>query len=141
MASCFIRLGLARRRRYMGPDARVDRLEERERRHALDLRLTVAVAVEYDVGKNRQAPVQQVHQQEGEIVEHVDAGDRPAELDAVEEQGSTFHEADVAQMQIAMTEADLAREPAILHQLLHPLEPFPAAAIEIRRAVRREQCR
>src|SRR5579863_6407809 len=103
---------LAGRRRHMGPYARVDRLKQRQRRHTLDLRLAIAVAVEDDAGKEWQAPVQQVHQQEGEIIEHIDAGDRPAELDAVEERRAPLHETDVAQMQVTMAEAHLAREPA-----------------------------
>ena len=47
----------------------------------------------------------QVHQQEGEIVEHVDAGDGIVELDGIEQPRPPVEEHDIAQMQIAVAEA------------------------------------
>ena len=58
----------------------------------------------------------QVHQQESEIVKHVDAGDILGKLDAVEQQRPSVHEADVAQVQIAMAETHLSGIPPVIEQ-------------------------
>ena len=50
----------------------------------------------------------QVHQQEGEIVEHVARRDQRAELDGVEQHRPAVDQHDVAEMQIAVNAADQA---------------------------------
>ena len=52
--------------------------------------------------------MREIHQQEGEIIEHVDAGEGLAELDAVEERRPPVQEDDVAEMKIAVAMPDLA---------------------------------
>src|SRR3954452_19223128 len=58
----------------------------------------------------------EIHQQEGEIVKHVDAGERSAEIDAVEEKRPTVEETDIAEMKIAVTMPHLPGEPSPLEQ-------------------------
>ncbi len=55
-----------------------------------------------------QPAMPEVHDQEGEIVENVDGRDAVVEIDAVEEARLAVEKAEIAQMQIAMAEADLA---------------------------------
>ena len=68
----------------------------------------------------------QIHEQEGQIVEHVDAGKVPAELDAVEEGRDALQQADIAQMQIAMAEPHLACLAARLDESADPGQRLPA---------------
>ena len=50
----------------------------------------------------------EIHEQEGEIVEHVDRGERIVELDGVEQNGLALDLDDVAQVEIAVTVAHIA---------------------------------
>ena len=50
----------------------------------------------------------QIHEQESEVVQHVDSSDLVIELDAIEQPRFTIEHADVAQMQIAVAAPDLA---------------------------------
>ena len=52
----------------------------------------------------------QVHEQEGQVVHHVDAGEPVVELDAVEQDRTVFEEDDVGEMQVAVAVADPAGE-------------------------------
>ena len=55
----------------------------------------------------------EVHQQEGEVVKHVDAGEIASEFDAVEQRRLAVDETDIAQMKIAMAVPHLARDAAV----------------------------
>ena len=50
----------------------------------------------------------EVHEQEGEVVEHVDRGERIVELDRIEQDGLALDLDDVAQVKVAMTVAHIA---------------------------------
>lgn len=54
------------------------------------------------MGVHPQRAVLEVHEQEGDVVEHVDARHLVAELDAVEQGGPAVDETDVSEMQVAM---------------------------------------
>ena len=62
------------------------------------------------------AALEQVHDQEGQVVEHVDAGEIVVELDAVERHRPAVEQDDVAQMQVAVAVADEAGGAALLHR-------------------------
>ena len=47
----------------------------------------------------------EVHQQERQVVEHVDAGDVVIEFDGVEQRGTPVEQHDIAEMEIAVTDA------------------------------------
>ncbi len=58
----------------------------------------------------------EIHQQESQVVQHIDAGQLFGELDAIEQQRPSVDETDIAQMQVAVTAAHLARLPALVEQ-------------------------
>ena len=96
----------------MGADQRPQRHKQRHRGEAASLPGILAgqveIAVQHEVGEVATPAMVQIHQQESEIVQHVDAGDILGKLDAVEQQRPSVHEADIAQVQIAMAETHLA---------------------------------
>ena len=63
-----------------------------------------------------------VHQQEGQVIEDVDVGYLVVEFDAVEQARLAIEHADVAQMQIAMAPAHLARGFPAVEQFGMPRE-------------------
>src|SRR5208282_6743312 len=78
------------------------------------------VAVEHDICGLRQTTFQQVHQQEGEIVEHVAGGDDLAELDGVEQNRFAVDQHDVAKMKIAVDTSYEAAPAALAQQRNDP---------------------
>ena len=73
--------------------------------------------VEQAVGQRAQATLAEVHQGEGEIVEHVDAGHALGELDGIERHRLAVDQHDVAQVQIAMAAPHGAGPGAARHHL------------------------
>ena len=67
------------------------------------------VAVEHDIGRLRQLALEEVHQQKGEIVEHVARADDGAEFDGIEQDRLAVDQHDIAEVKIAV---DAANEPA-----------------------------
>src|SRR5262245_27265693 len=67
------------------------------------------VAVEHHVGRTIDPTLDQVHQQEGEVVEHVPRGDERIELDGIEQRRLAVDQCNVAEVEIAMTATDEAR--------------------------------
>src|ERR1019366_6264075 len=63
----------------------------------------VEIAIEHDIGGLRQLALDQVHQQEGEIVQHVAGGDLGIEFDGVEQHRRALEQHDIAEVQIAVT--------------------------------------
>jgi hypothetical protein len=63
---------------------------------------------------SRQVAPPEIHEQEGEVVQHVDAGEIVVELDRVEESRSSVDQDDVTQVEIAVTLADESRCAAIV---------------------------
>ena len=93
----------------LGADRRAHRQEERQRRSASrssTRRVCGEIAVEHDIRGRRQSALEQVHQQESQIVEHVAGGDDVAELDGVEQNRLAVDQHDVAEMKIAVNAAD-----------------------------------
>src|SRR5205807_1727734 len=103
----------------MGADGGAQRREERQCGDTIHLIAAIEVSIEDEIGEISPAAVLEIHQQEGEIVEHVDASQRPAELDAVEENRPSVDATDVAEMEIAVTLPDLAGKPPPLERLAH----------------------
>jgi hypothetical protein len=99
---------LDRGRGDMRPHRRAQSHEEGDERQAVLVAGDVEIAVQHEVREAGQAAMHQVHQQEGEVVEHVHGRDRVVELDAVEQDGPVAVEKDVAQVKIAVGEADAA---------------------------------
>ncbi len=66
------------------------------------------IGVEHGVGVRAQPALAEIHQQKGEIVEHIDGGEPVVELDRVEQDGRAVDLDDVAQMQIAVAVAHIA---------------------------------
>ncbi len=86
----------------------MDRQEERQRGQPVGLAAAIEIAIEDDRGEPAQAAMLQVHEQEGQVVEHIDIGDGRAELDPVEQGRPAVRKADVAEMQVAMAVPDAA---------------------------------
>ena len=113
----------------MRPDSGAQRQKERHRREPVFLAGAVEIPVEDAVGETAQPAEFEIHQQKGEVVEDVDAGQLVGEFEAVEQQGLAVDEADVAQMQVAVAAAHLAGGAARFEQAgrrLHAGEPFCA---------------
>ena len=81
---------------------RAARQEQRQQGEPGEIHGLGEIAVPRRVGVARQLPPPEVHQQEGEIVEDVAAGDLVVELDPVEHRWLSFEEHDIAQMKIAV---------------------------------------
>src|SRR3546814_8650844 len=79
-------------------------------------RSLLQVAVQHQVGEGPEAAMVEIHQQEGKVVDDVDAGDRVVELDGVEERRTAVEQDHVAQMQVAVAEPHLARRGAGVEQ-------------------------
>ncbi len=73
----------------------------------------------------------EVHEQEGEVVEGVDRGQRRVELEAVEQHRAAVQLHDVAEMQVAVAVADEARAPPLLEQLALALEQGAGALVQL----------
>ena len=58
----------------------------------------------------------EIHQQESQVVQHIDARQLFGELDAIEQQRPSVDQTDIAQMQVAVTAPHLARLPALVEQ-------------------------
>lgn len=63
------------------------------------------VAVEHDVGRQRQIALVQVHEQEGEVVKHVARRDQRIEFHRVERNRPAIDQGDIAEMQVAVAAA------------------------------------
>ena len=118
------------RRRDLGADRGPHRQEERQRRQRVEIFVPVRfgkIAVEHDIGRLRQLALEQVHQQKGEIVEHVARGDDVAELDGVEQHRPAVDQRDIAEMKIAVDAANQPA-PAALAQQRHDASVVGAAS-------------
>ena len=90
----------------VGAHGGAHRHEEGQEGKAVLVVRSVEIAVHHEVGELRQAAMPQVHQQEGEVVEHVDRGDRSLNSMQSKSVGTAVEEADVAQMQVAVAAPD-----------------------------------
>ena len=93
---------------HVRPNRGANSHEERQEHEAVFIVGLVEVAIGDKIGEVGKTAMPQIHQQESEIIEHVDSGDLVIELDAVEQSRLTVQHADVAQVQIAMAAAHLA---------------------------------
>ena len=96
----------------LGADRRAHRQKERQRSKRVEVvgapRLG-KIAVEHDARRPRESALEEVHQQEGEVIEDVARRDDVAEFDGVEEHRSAIDQDDIAEMKIAVDAADQAR--------------------------------
>ena len=93
------------------PDHCPHRQEKRKRgktEQVASAPLRVEIGVEDRIRVSLEAALAEIHEQEGEIVEHVDRGERIVELDRVEQDGLALDLDDVAQVKIAVTVAHIA---------------------------------
>ena len=116
---------LGARHRHDGAHAGAAGEEQRQAGEALDLAadgLEGDVGVEHGVGRLAVAARIEIHEQEGEVIEHVDGGQRLAELEGVERHRHVVDQHDVAEVQIAMAAAHAAGIAARDEQRLGALE-------------------
>ena len=85
------------------------------------------VAVPDGVGMSRKLAPPQIHQQERQVVEHVDAGNLVVELDRVEQRRAAVEQDDVAQVEIAVALPDEATVTSRVEQATMPLEVLARA--------------
>ena len=78
-----------------------------------------------------QSALAEIHQQKGEIVEHIDRGEPVVEFDRVEQDGRAVDLDDVAQMQIAVAVAQIASPRPRLEQGRERGEPVAACARKV----------
>ena len=93
------------RRRHLGADGGAHRKKERqpcERVEVLGPPGLGKTAVEDDVGRGFEIALDQIHEQEGEIVEHVTGCDQRTELDGVECDRPAAEEHDGAVLKVAV---------------------------------------
>ena len=88
--------------RHLRPDRRAHRKEQRQKSEARVVLGAIMVGLEQRARVRGQAAPDQVHDQEGEVVEHVDAGELLVELEAVEQNRPALEEHDVGEVQIAV---------------------------------------
>ena len=99
---------IGRRRLDFRPDRGAQAQKEghrRQSRHGVR-RFGGQIAVEETVSGGAESTLLQIHQQEGEIIEHVPAGDGFGKLDRVEQGRLAVDQRDVAKMQVPVTAAD-----------------------------------
>src|SRR3954471_21307984 len=87
-------------------------------------------AVEQTAGGRAVALLGQVDEQEGQIVEHVDAGEVVGELDAVEQDRAIFQEHDVGEVEVTVAVAHEAGSTAMVEQRAVAAEEGPGAGVE-----------
>ena len=86
-----------------------------------------------------EAALAEIHQQEGEIVQHVDRGEGIVELDGVEQDRLALDLDDVAQVKIAVAVAHIASARPCLEQRRDRGKRVPARLGEPARLHRREE--
>ena len=102
-------------------------------------RVSSEIAVEHDIRRLRKTALAEVHQQKGEVVEHVARSDQRVELDGVEQHRPLVDEHDVAEMQVTMAAAHAAEFSAGRQQRLYARVGFARFAIECSDSVGFEQ--
>lgn len=100
----------------MGADGSPHGKPERQQRQAGQVARALGIAFQEAVRLGRQAAHQQIHDQEGDIVDRVQARQRQVELQRVEEARLAVDQADVAQMQVAMAQPHEALAPPALEE-------------------------
>src|SRR5262249_40054422 len=100
----------------MAADAGMHRHEKRQQLRTDAFPCHVEIAVKDQGRPARKTAMAQIHQQEGEVIEHIDAGERAVEFNAVEERRPVAELADVSQMEVPVAEPDLAVPTALLDQ-------------------------
>ena len=112
----------------MRADHRPQRQKQRHQGDPAILPGQIEVAVEDQVGETLLPAMVEVHQEESEVVEDIDAGEVFGKLDAIEQHRPSVDQTDIAQMQVAVTAPHLSRrpplvdEPPVLRQFAaHPL--------------------
>ena len=91
--------------RHQRPHARAQSQAQRHGRQPLEVEIAgrpPQVAVEHKVCAQPPPPALEVHQQEGEVVEQIDGGERLVELDGVEQHRLPLPQHDVVEVQVAV---------------------------------------
>ncbi len=93
-----------------GPDRRPEGKIERQESQPIYFPDGAArqVVIEDGIGLMPKAPEPKIHDEESEIVEHIDGGETVVELQRVEEAGFALPKHDVLEVQIAVAVADEA---------------------------------
>ena len=92
------------------------RKEQGHQDHTFEIVRFPQIAVPDRIGVPRQLPAPQVHDQEGKVVQHVDAGNIVVELDRVEQRGLAVEQDDVAKVEVTMALAHRAVLPPRVEQ-------------------------
>ena len=106
-----IRLQVRRRGARLRPHRGAAREKQRQQREAVQIDRSCEVLVEDEIGVGPQIAAPQIHEKEGDVVEHIDARDVVVELHGVEQGGNAVDQADVPQVEIAVALAH--RSPAL----------------------------
>ncbi len=117
----------------LGPDHRPRGKEQRHGGEADEIAGIAAcfeIGVEHGIGVSTQAACAKIHQQEGEVVEHIDSGDGVVEFDGVEQHWRAVDLDDVAEMQIAVAVTHIASAGARLKQEGKRRERLAASTID-----------
>ena len=100
----------------MGAHACAQGEKQRHESQSADIARDIEIAIVNTVGGSLFSNPPQIHQQKGEIVEHVDAGQVVVEFQAIEQNRIALEQADIAQMQVAVT----VPQPACLRARVEP---------------------
>ena len=92
----------------MGANRRPDGHEERDEPEPIGFVRLVEISVQQGVCQLLLVPVPQIHQQEGQVVQHVDGREVLVEFKTVEQGRGAMPQADVAKDEVAMAAPDLA---------------------------------
>ena len=93
------------------------------------------IGLEHGPGLRPQPALVEIHDQEGQIVERVGAGERLVELERVEQHRHTVEQHDVAEMQVAMAVPHPAGGPARVEQPGQALELGERRPVERRHGI------
>ena len=84
----------------------------------------IEIAVQHQVGKIREPPVLQIHQQKGKVIEDVDRSELVGEFEAIEQGRLSLEQADIAEMQIAVAAPHFSRCASSVEQGADGSEPL-----------------
>jgi hypothetical protein len=104
--------------RHLGADRRTNRHEHWQGTERIEIfeRHRGKIPIQDGIGGQRLVVVQQIHQSESEVVEHVDSRHLCVELYGIEQHGLLLDQYDIREMQVAVATAHEAPATALLQQ-------------------------
>ena len=118
--------------RNMGADRGTNCHEERDESEPAAFVGLVEIPVQQDVCRLPLIAVPQVHQQESQIVQHVDGGEALIELETIEQGRNAVPQADVAQDEVARLESRIGvSSEEVVHTFRHVLPERITRSLEL----------